>query len=275
MRIAITVLLTLSLAACEQADKGQMDVSKAKPEEIVNTLSAISTDSKQKELWKNVNPALASNIKALSASGGVVKMHKPVEVPDIEVQRPVYPPLSESLVTGVNLLEVPDLTEPFEGKAKIITVKQDTLQFDLGENRSLFIQAKMGGRSLLMEKDTEVNLHLQLGDPFMRNDILEISNGKTALSWALIGGEEPVTIKFKNLNLVASQIGNPREGSMMVEVRAGDESKVLSDFAKPVQFPKTGISVHVLGSIGATGDKAGVLPQNYRLEITAWSTQQN
>jgi hypothetical protein len=273
MRTAITVLLTLSVAACEQLDQGQMDASKAKPEQIINTLSANATDSKQRELWKNVKPSLASNIKQLSSSGGEVKMLKPVEVPDIEVQRPGYPPLSESLITGVNLLQVPELAEPFDGKARLVAVRQDTLEFDLGKKRTLQLQAKMGGKALLMEKDVEIKLRLQVGDPFMRNDILEISNGKSALSWALVGGDEPVTIKFNNLNLVARQIGQPQEGRMLVELRAGDESKVLTDFAKPVQFPKTGISVHVLGSIGATGDKAGVLPQNYRLEITAWPSQ--
>ena len=186
------------------------------------------------------------------------------------VERTGYPPLPETLTTAVYLLEVPDFEEPFEGMARPVAVKGDVLEFDLGKDRTLVVQAKAGGRVPSLERDTEVKLHLRIGDPMQRNDILEISGESLSLGWALVGGMQPVVVTLGSLGLEARQVGEPEDGLMAVEVSVGDVSKVLTEFAEPVLLEGTGVTVHVLGSVGAVGEAVGVVPERYRLEVAAW-----
>lgn len=270
MKISIILMLVLALVACKPADREPTGDSVITAEEIVETLSDTATDEKQKELWQQVDARDASAMAALVPSDDVVKTRKPSEAPDVAVERTGYPPLPETLTTAVYLLEVPDFEESFEGMARPVAVKGDVLEFDLGQERILVVQAKAGGRVPSLERDTEVKLHLRVGDPMQRNDILEISSESFALAWALIGGTEPVVVTLDSLDLEARQVGKPEGGIMAVEISVGDASRMLTEFAEPVLLEEAGVVVHVLGSVGAVGDAAGVVPESYRLEVAAW-----
>ena len=177
--------------------------------------------------------------------------------------------------TDVHILSAPELPGgAFEGSAKVLQAEGDRLELDLGNQRILSLQARVGGRALRAKADEFGRVDLRLGgNPRSPREIVAVRlPGNDGMLSVLETGREPVVVKVPLFELIAQQVGKPEAHTMAVEVRVGSESRVLAQ-GQRAEFPARRLVVLLISSTAYTGPAAeGVEGMPFGMQLIGWST---
>lgn len=227
----------------------------------------------QRDLWEQ--HAGGRDFTGLQAGTGEVTVAQAQEIEAIPADQGVQrmPP---QLDTQVLMERVPDQAfgdKPLETSGRVVGVQAEMLTIEAPEGM-LQLQTRVGGRTLTLAEGDEVDIEVRTGSVFQRSDYVQIRGEKDALGYALVGGEEPVTIELSFFELTARQDGSRNaDNSMGVTVQVGDESQRIDELGEVLHFEAAGLFVQVLASIAADEETAAILPESHRLEIVVWPSR--
>ncbi len=232
----------------------------------------LSTDPAQARLWREASgTAAVSGIETALIDGAAVQRRKALRILDRPAKsaRVAFP---TTLDTGIVVLAAPELREGFSGTARVQSAEGEFLDLDLGNERILRLQAKVGGTALRARAGDLAQILFRRGDPFRRNDVISVRLPEDELVYALVGSNRPVRLSIPTHELIARQTGKPRRNSMAVAVTLGGETKTLQA-GDQTDFRASGLTVKILASVAVQGESANVLPgRPYRLELLGWRT---
>lgn len=254
-RQCLAVSLCTVLCACASTDP------------IVNqTETAVGS---QRELWSR--EADSAHLDRLASGSGQVYTMQPVAVQEAPARRGEHT-LSNEIPTQIMIEQVPEsaLGQPLATtQARVSSMKNNriTIASSAGE---IHLLARVGGRQLALAEGDAVDVEVRSGTPFQRNDSVQVRGRNDAMGYALVGGDEPVTIELPYFELVATQAGKRDDNSMSVDVRVGAETQRVDEIGSTLRFRSAGLVVQVLASIATEGNAAAVLPESHRLEIAVW-----
>jgi hypothetical protein len=263
----ITILAVSFVVACAPSEAPETGADAARAQ------ADLATDSTQARLWgEAAATGSAEQLQDLHIEGQAVRKGdaKPISDRRVETKRVNIP---ESVDAAMILLEVPDLDEPFSGKARVTSANGQFVVLDLGNDRSLAVQVKVRKGPLSVRSGEEVDLYLQRGEVFHRSDILTLKAREDELIYALVGGEEPVRFQTPDGRIRAMQTGRPEGNSTAVTVASGGETQQLRA-GEQADFKTSHLTVKVLSSVAVQGSAAHALEEPYRLALMAWRTVQ-
>jgi hypothetical protein len=159
----------------------------------------------------------------------------------------------------------------FSGKATVIDVSGDRVDLNLGQGRTLSFLARVGGQPLGVAAQQPVDLTFKSRPGvFNRQQILAVrtGTGKVIVS-AVENSDTPVVLRvlLPPLTLVASQTGEPLNGSMSVVVEVdGDKDNVPPGRSGRIG----GVSISLLGSIARPPRSFAADGSPYSIDLIAW-----
>jgi len=256
--------LALLLLACPAADQPPRQ-----SEEMLEAQAELATDPSQAEAWKE---AAARPAELPEPPGeGQVTVRKPAAVSD-RASTPRPQPFPADLPAAAVLVSAPELPEGFAGPMTVEAVDGEYLTLDLGQDRLLRLHAKVRGRPLQARPgETGRLVFRSTGDPFHRDDTLEIDLPAEEFFQVVAGGDRPVRVEVRSFKLSAAQTEPAERGGMPVQIRAGNVVRTLR--AGEETDVAGGLTVRVVASVAASEEAAAVLPERYRLELIGWRSR--
>lgn len=260
----IVSLVALLLVACERAPRSAADAAAAQAE--------LATDTAQAQLWREAQ-GQAQGLERLAVDSAAVRRLTPVEVPD-RAQQSRPQPFPAEVDAGFMIHSLPPLEAPFSGPVRVASVDGEQLVLDLGEQRQLRLQAKLGGGPPRVRAGESGQLDIRVsGDPFARNDIVVLRLPGDEMVYALVGANAPVRLRMPARGLTAVQTGQPERNMMPVAVTVGEETRTLRA-GEQADFRAARLTVKVLASVAVQGEAANALPgEPYRIELLGWRTR--
>lgn len=227
----------------------------------------------QQDLWEQ--HASGRDFTGLQAGTGEITIAQVQEIEAIPADKRTQQ-MPPQIDTQVLMERVPDQAfgdKPLETTGRVVGVQAEMLTIEAPEG-TVKLQTRVGGRTLTLTEGDEVDVEIRSGSAFQRSDYVQIRGEEDALGYALVGGEEPVTIELSFFELTARQDGSrTADNSMGVTVQVGDESQRIDELGEVLHFEAAGLSVQVLASIAADEKTAAILPESHRLEIVVWPSR--
>jgi hypothetical protein len=267
MRRTTLAVMTVGLAqACQRAPE--------RPPAVAQAQAELTPDTAQARLWTEAATAGTGPAAAgLRVDSGAVRRRTAVRIPDrpIAQREQAFP---QEVPAAVALLAVPELAEPFSGTATVGAIRGEVLTLDLGQGRVLQLQAKVGGAPLRAAAGESARLFYRgSGDPFLRNDVLDLQLPNDRLVYALVGAAAPVRLEIPSAGIQAAQIDRPDSNMMAVAVTLRSERRTLRP-GEQAEFPGAGLTVRLLASVAVQGEAAHAVEGDpYRIELLAWRTR--
>ncbi len=261
--VVVTVGLT---AACQRAP--------SRPSAVAQAQADLTLDTAQARLWAQAATAgTGPAAPGLQVEGGAVRQRVAVRIPERPTQQgePVFPP---EVQAGLAMLAAPALAEPFSGPATVGSVRGEVLTLDLGQGRVLRLHAKVGGGPVRAAAGDSARLFYRTsGDPFFRNEAIDLQLPGDRLVYALVGAEAPVRLEIPSAGVRAAQVEQPDSNTMAVAVTVGSERRTLRP-GEQAEFPKARLTVKLLASVAVQGEAVHAVEGDpYRIELLAWRTR--
>lgn len=227
----------------------------------------------QRNLWEQ--HAGGRDFTGLQAGTGEITIAQVQEIEAIPADKGTQQ-IPPQMDTQVLMERVPDLAfgdKPLQMSGRVVGVQAEMLTIE-GPEGTVKLLTRVGGRTLTLMEGDEVDVEVRSGSVFQRSDYVQIRGEKDALGYALVGGEEPITIELSFFELTARQ-DNSRtaDNSMGVTVQVGNESQRIDELGEVLHFEAAGLFVQVLASIAADEETAAILPESHRLEIVVWPSR--
>jgi hypothetical protein len=266
MQIRLLILVTaLVVVGCRQAAEPPSNETEA-----ARSQAELSTDAEQARLWRELAEAGgAEGLAAAAIERGAVQQRAVVISPERSTQAK-YEAFPEGVESALAILSLPEMAEDeLTMTAQVVAADGEFLTLDLGDQGTLQVQAKVGGRSLMAAAGESAQVRVSRGNPFERNDFLSIQLERETVLHALVGGAQPVRISAPELLLTATQTGEVEGNTMAVAVQVSRANARVLQVGEQTEV--AGLTVKVLASIAVQGEAAYALPgEPYRLEILAW-----
>jgi len=160
------------------------------------------------------------------------------------------------------------------GAGYITQLEGDRLVLDLGDQRVLTLQIRVGGSPLRAAAGTFAQVDLRTRGLQARREIIAIRLAENdGILSVRETGREPIAVKVPLFQLTARQVGKPEAGTMPVEIRVGSESKVLAQ-GQSAEFPDGRLTVLLESSTAVTGAAAAADAEGppFAMRLMAWPT---
>jgi hypothetical protein len=275
LKIFSLVVALVLLPACARKARR----TPASSAETAQTASNLAANPDQKRLWKEAaEKNTAGGIENVPLAEQPVQDRQRAAAANRAAQNgsASFP---QGLVTGVRVVAAPTDADRDEGKisseVQVLRAEGEQLVLDLGNNRTLTLQARVRGGQMRARAGERAQLDYRFrNDAFNRQLILGLRlEGGDAVVSILEGGQKPVTVEIPIFKLVATQVGASEKGVMNVEVTVGGSHKVLSQ-GQVAEFPESGLVVGLLASTAYTGADAYRAEGNpYAIDLVAWSSR--
>jgi hypothetical protein len=234
-------------------------------------LSEQAASPDQARLWREA--------AARGTAAGIEQLSVPAR--GVETRARVTPPnragaeqTAVNLPTGVQgaarILAAPAIEGGFNGQAEVLKVDGERIDLNLGQQRLLSIQARAAGRPLQIKAGERAQVDYRVrDDPFDRQRIMAVrTTAGDGVVTVLDSGTKPVSVQVPLFRLVATQTGQPANGSMPVEVRVGDVRRMMAT-GQIADF--SGVTVGVQASSALVGADAFRAEGNpYSIDLVAW-----
>jgi hypothetical protein len=182
-------------------------------------------------------------------------------------------PFSPEVQSALAVLAMPEIEQTFSGAARVASVDGEFVTLDLGRDRLLRLQARVGDEPLRARPGETAQLFLRQGDVYERNDVVAVKLEQDDLIYTLVGGDSPVRVDVPSHGLTAVQVGEPEQNSMNANITVGNETHELAP-AEQAIFRSAGLTIKVLASVAVQGEAVHALEgEPYRLELLGWRTR--
>ena len=267
--LATSILVSLQVLGCARLNI-EPPPAAARAAEAQSHLAATP---QQAQLWK-----IASQDAASRGLETVPLVDRPVSVrqrvaTETQVVQPQPFQFPKELIAGVRITSAPALPQGrFAGEVQVTRIESERIEVDLGDRRILSFYARAGGSPLRTVAGEKVQLDYRFNDdPFNRREILALrmANGDGVLS-ILESGYTPVTVQVPLFALTATQLAKAENDTADVDVRVGNERKILAQ-GQIADFPDSRLSVGLVASIAYTGASVARAEGNpYAIRLVAW-----
>lgn len=270
-KIVLTAVILLPvLSAC--ADRPVLPTTSA---DTARVMSGLAATPEQARLWQEAAGMPATGLEKMPPIERPVQQRARVTTPDRAVKTQSVA-LAKDLQAGVRIINAPELKEGrFAGAVQVRHVDGERLALDLGEQRTLTLLARVRGKALQARDGQKAELDYRFrDDPFDRQQIfaLKLDNGDGIIS-LLESGRKPVTVQLPLFELSASQVGEPTNNSMAVDVRVGKSHQTLTQ-GQIAEFPQERVSVGLVASVAHVGADAHRAEGNpYAVHLVAWPVE--
>lgn len=268
-RHAVICAVLLSALACGSRES-----------RIASDLSKLSTTPEQKRLWQQ-----AADQKQAPGLTNLDQSSQPVQARQLTpTSSQAIPPQGSGLLdpnvkSALTIVETAGLQNEYGGLATVkgITSNGEQLLLDLGNNRSVTLQARVDGKPLSLLPNAGITIDYRVrNDESNRRQIFALS-GPNGVGVARITetGAMPIAVTVPLLLLEARQSvppsGRGRGGvaQAVVDIRVGAAQQTLTS-GQSAQVG--GVNVTVLASRSPTGTRVDRLLEGgaYSLELIAW-----
>ena len=244
---------------------------------IAHRLSTLSTSADQKRLWQQAaDQNQAVGVARVDQSGQPVQSRQPPSVTNQAIQPQGTGILAASVTTGVRILATTGLQNEYLGQATVAAINSngEQLQLDLGNGRSVTLQARANQKPLSLQVGFSVGIEYRVrNEPSSPQQVfaLRAPNG-TGVARIKETGSMPIAVTVPLFLLEASQQAAVITGSAnvrpAVNVRVGAAQQTVTS-AQPVQIGGLTVTVISRGPSGTPVDKR-IEGGPYGLELTAW-----
>ncbi len=238
-------------------------------------LSNLATTPEQARLWRqSADQGLATGLSTLERTDRPVQSRQPSTAPNqaIPAQGAGIP---AGVVSAVRIISTAGLEESaaYDGPATVSDVSAERLSLNLGGNRIITLQARAGGRALLIMPGDTVRVDYRVrNERLNRRQILAIRalNGG-GIARVTESGPSPVTVAVSLFGLVATQVSGPPYTSVDVRVGNGNARKTIV----PGEIAQIGgMTVGLMASRAITGPEARTLEGSpYSIDLIAWPSR--
>jgi len=241
---------------------------------VAKAQAELTPDTAQARLWAQAATAgTGPAAPGLHLEAGAVRQRVAVRISERSTQQgePVFPP---DVQAGLAMLAAPALAEPFSGTARVGSVRGEVFTLDLGEGRVLRLHAKVGGGPVRAAAGDSARLFYRTsGDPFFRNEAIDLQLPGDRLVYALVGAAAPVRLEIPGAGVRAAQVERPDSNTMAVALTVGREGRTMRP-GEEVEFPRAQLTVRLLASVAVQGEAAHAVEGDpYRIELLAWRTR--
>jgi hypothetical protein len=248
---------------------------------MANEQSQLSTTPEQKRLWQQAaDQKQAPGLTNLDQGSQPVQARQLLTAADQAIPPQGTGLIEPNVKNAVRIVETAGLQDEYGGSATVkgITNNGEQLLLDLGNNRSVMLQARVDGKALLLMPNAAVTIDYRVrNDESNRRQIFALS-GPNGVGVARVSetGPMPIAVSVPLFLLDATQSvpssgrgGRGGPAQAVVNVRVAGAVQTLTS-GQTVQFG--GVTVTVLGSRSPTGTRVDRLLEGgaYSLELIAW-----
>jgi len=247
---------------------------------MANELSQRSSTPEQKRLWQQAaDQKQAPGLTNLEQGSQPVQARQLVTAADQAIPPQGTGLLEPNVKSAVRIVATAGLQDEYGGLATVkgINNNGEQLLLDLGNNRSVMLQARVDGKALVLPLNAGVTIDYRVrNDESNRRQIFALS-GPNGVGVARITetGPMPIAVSVPLFMMEAKQSVPPsgRGGGglaqAVVDIRVGGTQQTLTS-GQTAQVG--GVTVTVLGSRSPTGTRVDRLLEGgaYSLELIAW-----
>ena len=233
--------------------------------EAARLVSALATSPEQARLWRDAaDRGLAPGLERLPIVERPIQrqvLAQAVSQP-VAVRPVVIPP---GVVSAVRVVAAPAID--FTGIATVLYVTNERLELDFGQQRTLGVLVRAGGRPIPASAGEQVQVDYRVrSDPHVPRDVVAIkmASGNGIVS-VVQGGDRPVTASVPLFDLSAKQIGQPPSPTVDVGVGASHRTMTAGETAQV-----GGLTVTLLASSAHTGDAGRIEGSPYSINLIGW-----
>jgi len=246
---------------------------------MANDLSQHSTTPEQKRLWQQAaDQKQAPGLTNLDQGNQPVQARQLVTPPDQAIPPQGTGMLAPNVKSAVRIVETAGLQNEYGGPATVTGINNngEQLLLDLGNNRSVMLQARVDGKALSLLPNAAVTIDYRVrNDESNRRQIFALS-GPNGVGVARITetGPMPIAVSVPLFLMEAKQSVPPAgrgrgPAQAVVDIRVGGVQQTLTG-GQTAQVG--GVTVTVLASRSPTGTRVDRLLEGgaYSLELIAW-----
>jgi hypothetical protein len=240
---------------------------------LAEAQATLAVDSSQARLWTEAARSGAAAGLADARADSSVVQRRPEGVPD-RPPRAAERPFPDRVEAALAIRSAPELEQPFSGRASVRSSRGEFLILDLGGDRTLRLQVKVGGRPLRASEGESVDVFYRQGDVLEGGNVLALRLARDDLVFAIQSDTMPVslTLPGPRIRIRARQVGTPEGNTMDVALTVGAETRTLRP-GQQAGFARAGLTMKLLASIAVQGEAAPALEgPPYGIELLGWRT---
>jgi hypothetical protein len=255
-----------------------MSACQSRESKIAAQLSKLATTPEQARLWQQAaDQAQAPGLTNVEQADRPVATRQPSTGPNSSIQLQGTGLIPANVTSAIRILATSGLQNgEFAGPAVVrdVDASGERLLLDLGNNRSVTLQARTGGRPLGVKRNDTVTVDYRAGeDGDNRRQIVAVrAPGGAGVARITETGSRPLTVSVPLFSLVATQYAaEPGRGvaAARVDVHVGSEQRPLPAGAS-TQIG--GVTVVIVANrVPSTAPAARLVEGSpYALEIVVW-----
>ena len=241
-------------------------------QQVTDREAQLASTPDQRRLWREAGSnGIAPGLERVPPAEKAVAARPNAQV----APRPVPlqgPSIPAGVTSQLRVLDTPNApTEPYSGVATVSNISGDRVELELGNQRSLTMLARAGGKPLSLTPRTRVQVEYSpRGNIRVPREVMAIrTEDGNGIARAIQSGNSPVTLSLALFKLVATQ--QPPSRRVLVRVLDDNNREATSIMEQGQTAQIGGLTVTLVGSSAVTGSGRGrIETAPYSINLLVW-----
>ena len=242
-------------------------------QQVTDREAQLASTPDQQRLWREAGAkGIAPGLERLRAGERPVATRPSAQVAPQPVSVPLQgPSIPVGVTSQLRVLDTADATtEAYSGFATVRNITGDRVELDLGNQRSLTMLARAGGKPLSLTPRARVQVEYRpRGNIRTPREVVAIrTEDGNGIARAIESGSSPVTLNLPIFKLVATQLPLRR---VLVRVIDNNDREARSVLDQGQTTQVGGLTVTLVGSNAVTREGAGRIETvPYSINLLVW-----